>query len=581
MRDTWPFRHRTTALLLPGFLLSACAAAMAAPEHDFAVERGGADPVEARVLLASAQVPQFSMPARLLIALDRSDPIPGCATADLLDLRASSDSGRLVALSVPPSLPAERTYPAADGVVVIHYTTDRSTLDSVPPADLDHNDVPDYVERIGEGFVETLRLAVGSGFPVGFTPAAPLDVYLSNLSGRTDAYVLPRPAPGGGTGFAVIESHVPGDDLSLRRLAAHQAAHALLIQLDPDEPSWWHEASAIWFELLVQHDNVRFASLASRMLGRGERGLLDPDSVKDGGALLWLGYLVESSGGRMETLRQIWEREAAVEGDNLLDATGQVLRTQGRTLAGAFSEFTIWNLFTGERDDGMHYTNGFMLSGPSFLASYDTYPAIAIPAQRTVGPLGYAVIRLEPETARGGIVLTVDGDEAGTWEVDLLLSTRYAPRTVRRIPMPPDGSGRATLGAPWDDAGEALLVVRNMRTDGPAAAFSYTVRSDPGFPYELASLAAEPEGDQVRLVWETESEDSLYGWEIYRSEDRGPFTRVSDVAIPAIGVQDGAVTYQFLDRRVREGSSYQYYVLGVTIEGLTQRSFVVTTRLPR
>ena len=126
-----------------------------------------------------------------------------------------------------------------------------------------------------------------------------------------------------------------------------------------------------------------------------------------------------------------------------------------------------------------------------------------------------------------------------------------------------------------------MLLVRNVHTAGPPSTYSYAAQLAPAYPYELGSLSAEPEGEHVRVFWESESEEGLSGWDVYRSEGRGEFQKISEVSIPAFGGSDGPVAYQFLDTAVRPGALYQYYVVGITNEGLTQRSFVVTTRIPR
>jgi hypothetical protein len=529
----------------------------------------------------------ISTQARVAVAF--GEPAAGleCGTPRLLAMRAAPGSNRTELVADPPSLLDRQTWITADGRVAVHYSQLRGSPDAIPSADINLNGLPDYLEAVGAGLSRSLALAERTGFQVALPRSGRLDVYLANLGGTVSSYTVPSASVSGadaGAAFIVIDTKLHGDDALLRAVAAHQAAHALLIAYDPSEPAWWHEASAAVMEMLSEGSAIRYVDRIEQLLSNTERGLqlaAHPAMVSPTDGVLWASYMVESSGGRADILRRIWEDLSAVPGNNLLEATDLALRSQGRTLAGAFAEFTTWSLFTGERDDGLHFSFADLLQTPRYSSTHRIYPATGSPSSETIAPLGWSVIRFESDGSSGGVTLNFEGEAPGDWEADLLLPSRRNPLKLRRVPLAIDGSGRASVSVPWNGSAELLLLVRNQRLVGPGAAYSYSAVSAPGFPYEVGSLSAEPDTDHVRLVWDTESEDGLYGWEVYRSEGRGPFVRVNDVTIPAVGSPDDPVTYQFVDATVREGILYKYYVLGITNDGLLQRSFIVATRLPR
>lgn len=73
---------------------------------------------------------------------------------------------------------------------------------------------------------------------------------------------------------------------------------------------------------------------------------------------------------------------------------------------------------------------------------------------------------------------------------------------------------------------------------------------------------------EVRLKWTAAAEDRLYGYVVYRSEDRqGPYRRVSREIVKVQAGQDGPHKYEFVDREVQAGRTYFYYLDVITVGG--------------
>lgn len=79
-------------------------------------------------------------------------------------------------------------------------------------------------------------------------------------------------------------------------------------------------------------------------------------------------------------------------------------------------------------------------------------------------------------------------------------------------------------------------------------------------------------GARAKLTWRVRREDQVYGFLVYRSEDRsGPYVRVGSIVRAAKAATGQVRGYEFVDRDVEPGRTYHYYVDTVTRSGLKQR----------
>jgi hypothetical protein len=89
----------------------------------------------------------------------------------------------------------------------------------------------------------------------------------------------------------------------------------------------------------------------------------------------------------------------------------------------------------------------------------------------------------------------------------------------------------------------------------------------------ISRFVARPMGRSVRVLWSTEQETSILGFNLYRSEDlAGEPLRLNDAIIPgkAMGSPAGA-QYQFADRSVEPGVLYHYWLESVGLDGAATR----------
>jgi hypothetical protein len=307
------------------------------------------------------------------------------------------------------------------------------------------------------------------------------------------------------------------------------------------------------------------------------RGLAADDLTLMQGSLLWPLFLAERAGDP-DVVRRIWATMSGGTSDPVQAADIVLGRESGLPAGAAFRELALWSLFTGDRDDGAHFSAARAMP----MGAMETVgPALPVQVERLdpVEPLGSLAFRLPAEPARGSLALEVQG-HGGRPAADLLVF--YQSEGGRPVLVPVDlTQGTARLEVPWGQAREAWIVLRNeARTaDGGATSFALRGALDTSAPFDLASLTAEPVGRTVVLSWTTAAEKGLVGWNVYRSEQpSGPFTRLNGVAVPAYGDSDSDTGYLYMDDKARPGRRYYYLVEGINSLGLVERSHVTSAR---
>ena len=510
---------------------------------------------------------------------------PRCLTPVILEVgRQAEQSPALASFAAlvlsPPALAKETASTTPDGHFTIHFTTDRSAGHGVLGADRDGNGSPDYVDQVAAALTAARQRLLGR---LGYRDPetrGPIDVFLANLGGRVDGYTprqsFDRPS------YLVIDSRLLGNDALLRAAVAHQYAHAVLDGYSSDAPIWWVEATASWLEGVIVGSYAHYAGSVQGAIEQSAAGLGGDQAPLLQGRLLWPAYL-SSVSTRGSLVRDIWELlDRQGSGADLWLATEQVLRSAGMSLEETFSEYALWLLLSGERSDGRHFPFAERLDGVSYSGSFKNYPAAEIQALPMLAPFGVSFVRLGADGAEGGLRLRFEGDSPGLFQAQLLLTPRKEGAPLLRVTVAVDSRGHGSIGIPWATFSEAVLIVGNVVRSGEPAPYSFIARPDPSFPFELTSFTAEPDGEDVRITWETRSEDGLFGWVVYRSEqERDAPHRVNDVIVPAIGDGDGPVAYQYLDHGVFAGRTYHYSLVGVTRDGLTREIPRTRVDIPR
>lgn len=256
------------------------------------------------------------------------------------------------------------------GHVRVHYVTTSS--DAVPDDDADQDGTPDYVEEVAELAELTWEDVIARGFrpPVADADLVAddggdgrFDIYLVDLTSADGNFVAEActeaPEPVHCTGYFAMENDLAGFGYGSRTegisvLTSHEMFHAVQSAYTPDTATAWSEGTAVWNEEQTFPDQDDYERLVPAFLSRTYRPF---DRAGGGfgdayvyGAALWPTFLDERYGDGV--VRRTWEAsEVAGPGADFLAAVDEVLGEDGESLAAAWTEFSRWNLFTGERAD--------------------------------------------------------------------------------------------------------------------------------------------------------------------------------------------------------------------------------------
>jgi hypothetical protein len=486
-------------------------------------------------------------------------------------------------LTTPPASAARRSFTSEDGGFVISFPA-RSGAAGLMAADRDGDGLPDLVNRVAEILMASRSHLGDLGYPDPVPVDGSLEVHLLRLGRGVEGYVArPTPPPGvmaspGRASFVILDTALDGERVG--PAVMHQMAHLSLAYLAPaPAATWWTEATATFLSFAATGDvGGLTVGLEARQRAVG-RGLRSDDLLLMQGTVLWPLFLTERTGDPA-VVRRIWERLAG-EGLDPLQAADRVLQEMaGVSLADALREYAAWNLFTGERDDGLHYSFGRAFPAADLTLVGPGLPLVLGPVEPIEG-MGSIAFRLPSDGGVGALDMTLlaEGGDAGA---DLLVFYREQGARPVLVPIALEADGRGQISVPWDDAVEAWLILRNtaVMTD-EAARFEVRASLDPFAPFDLASFTAEGAGASISLAWTTASEKGLLGWNVYRARrPTGPFLRLNDIAIPAYGDGTEETGYIFVDGAVRGDRRYYYLIEGLTQSGLTRRSHLASARTP-
>lgn len=171
------------------------------------------------------------------------------------------------------------------------------------------------------------------------------------------------------------------------------------------------------------------------------------------------------------------------------------------------------------------------------------------------------------ETGRhaGFVRFTLDGEP--TLSIPFGSMVLGKDQTVRELVLK-ENSELANPG--YANFAQALSDAASGRSAGAQAASASPQPATGDGPKIAHSEGKAP----VTLNWRSANDGKLYGYMVYRAEDRaGPFHRVSDTPIlKSETVAAAAIAdYTFTDKSVETGKTYYYYIDTVAIDGSQQR----------
>jgi hypothetical protein len=269
-----------------------------------------------------------------------------------------------------------------------------SGTDAVPLGDLNNNSTPDYVEWIAEYLEQAwLVLVTQCGFrgPVDSTGDRYYNVSLMALPEGRYGYTSGNADGSEGTSIVIDNDFIgypsnqdpEGNQKgSAKVTCAHEFMHAIIYLYSGLTGGDWTETHATWAEEMV-FDYVNDAMLN---FTNDSGPFKYPNETLDGSGedyakYFWLDYLHQKYDNNNYTnasiIKDFWERRSVNQQENIFDTYDYILQQRGSSLADAFTEFTVWNFYTGTRAiSGFGYDEAGVSGFPmvELAYNYNNYP---------------------------------------------------------------------------------------------------------------------------------------------------------------------------------------------------------------
>jgi len=378
---------------------------------------------------------------------------------------------------------------------VIHYATEG--------ADAPRPSVSDYLS-VAEEACETAwarhHAREGRAWRAPLTgPASDgyIDVYVRDLGWGAYGYTLYE-AAGEGTGesgFIVVDNDFAGHptlpaDEALQVTLAHEYHHLVQFAFGYEpEADWFMEQSAVMMEGQIYPESTDRYRYLSFFASSPHRRLDLSNGSFEYGAWLWPQFLLEHEGWGELLLMDAWETWGAAR-VTMRAALDQELRDRGSSLAAAFTEWTAWNAFLGQRDDGMHYLA--LSDYPCAIwqeLTVSRYPADGLGPALThqPEPLGASYVVLEPAagSSHDRLDIKVAGG-SGAIAATLIAWPRGAGAPVSQV-VSLSGGTASLLQLGWNEMERACLII-SVGPEAPTTC-AYTVAAHT----RMASADVEPD----------------------------------------------------------------------------------------
>jgi hypothetical protein len=336
------------------------------------------------------------------------------------------------------------------------------------------------------------------------------DIYVRNLSGvygyTQGSYTVPSTPQNDVTSFVVIDNDYAGfgypDPASpMQVTVAHEFCHACQFAHDYDEAVWYMECTSTWMEDQVFGSVNDYVQYVPYFYNTPYRSLeWDDGNVRIYGSCVWDFLLAERNGNGV--IPAIWYQ---LEGtaSTLLMIDSVLSSSYGTSIEEEFTQFSIWNWFTGTRNDGNHYSEAASWPLVTLTQTYTTYPIVDGAPSPTYRPDHYAANYVKfsnPNMGSGwdGLHVAYDGPIVGTVPNSAYLTDKLqsgATEEYGAISLGFLGNGQTTVQG-WDGMDEVCLVVANLTDNVNDMNYIYDVDEvDTGVedePYVFGMKSATP-----------------------------------------------------------------------------------------
>jgi hypothetical protein len=254
----------------------------------------------------------------------------------------------------------------------------------------------------------------------------------------------------------------------------------------------------------------------------------------------------------------------------------RALLSAGTNLEQEVERFSVWNFFTGSRNDGNHYDEGGTWSAVPMQATYATYPIANGAPSAALKPdhLGSNYIRFTyPSSGWDGLRINYDGPSIATTSnsanLGFVRSGGTAGYEYGEIPLSAWGVGEVIVYE-WNQKIYVCLIASNLSTTTNDMTYNYDVdQIDTGVEdevYALALKAASPNpfAGSTTIAYTVPTGGGVVEIAVYDVAGREVRRLVSEPMVAG----EGSVSWDGLDARGRAVASGVYFAR-IDVDGLT------------
>ena len=358
------------------------------------------------------------------------------------------------------------------------------------------------------------------------------------------------------TPVIVINGNKLDSILSNPCILSHAYAHAIIASMKEMKSFWFVESVSAWMETLINNKCDNIELFYKYRLKHPEISLGSSDANAAIGDANFIRLLNSKNDGIIN--RMLIDKEAYT--DPLAKLNEQLIASTNKSISDYFEEYALSNFYEAWKSSSVP---GNTLT---------TFPSLN---NFTANQLSASYTKLSSSNNEA-IRLLFEGEKKNLkiWMFMVEPPLKFYASSLAFTENKP-----LEFICPGDNSLQAYLVIINSSMNQDSISMLASIIND--YPFKLASFEASSGNKQVALNWVTIRETDTLGWIIYRKDNKETeFRKINELLIPAVGNSIDPTHYVFIDKDVRPGTSYQYYLEVITKNSMPKKGPATSVKLP-
>lgn len=135
------------------------------------------------------------------------------------------------------------------------------------------------------------------------------------------------------------------------------------------------------------------------------------------------------------------------------------------------------------------------------------------------------------------------------------------------------------IAVPVNPPQDLFIIIINPSNENSYIDLQINAQQD--YPIKLTEFKALINKNEIILNWNTLKERDTLGWIIYKKTEKDSnFEQLNSLLIPAAGNSDESIKYMYIDRNIKNKTTYQYLLLIITKNHFIKKGPIITIKLP-